>query len=1174
MYIPINTTLYNYIYTHQHPKAPDINMNNNNNNNTAAYKFYLVGGFITFFYTILSSYLLNGYLEPNECIEFPENPEYHVINTGSSSDHEVYGRYRLVYVHIKKEWGKENDKVFDLNDEDIWSGAPVLFIPGHAGSYNQSKTLAAQVQSQMNLKKGEHDSIRFFALDFREDLSAFNGHFLEAQAEFVNNCVRFILNKCIERANEKHVVGPKSVLLVAHSMGGIAARGALFAKNYLQGSILTIITLNTPHRAISPLMTDQRTIQYYSQLNKMWYDKTAAAEKVANNNNNHKYHTTTFQTIVVSIAGGHRDTKIRSDLTSLTNIIVGKYNYLQIWSGAMDGVWFENDHDSIMWCGQLIIILSQTLIDLLDIQNNGGQFYYDKITRYNIIKNGLVGNTLGNTFFESVPKLINNDDNTIMTSTKKSTEIFLNLAKDVDTVSHCINNGESSNKNNDRIMDSAFVLLSNASSIFLQNKVQLSLCRGLSCNSCESPLSTTEIKAILQRFPNGLKRTHLHHSYDPKMNYGEKRHVYKWTRASKVALLDNFENDDSLGGSLNLLYISNSYLQDGHQSIRIMMNKENDNTNKDNKWNDVTDENRKNIFISAQYIRTKKKENANNKIDTNHNNNEGYASSYNSYGYYTFFTYLLFGTETMVLPINHPMVIDISPAVRMFNNRFLPQLLTIEKIKCKKPLVTFQQHHGHKMKVSHHENFQPVVRYIYYNESFLHRNKIHNNLEVVEESIASPRPLSFKGNVYKYNINGHYRKVDSIVINLISDPTCSYNVHLNVDLLNVPNAFNRYILPKSFSLTFVTGIILVSIQLFSWKKEQKIPMSLPKVIFETKHVLYMIIGLTFLASLKLFFTCTNSTPTMVEADMKIHASADDCKLSTFTYCIMIIISSGCLIVGHLSILLTLKVMQIIVLFYVHVFVWIKGRPPFDGRSRKRSRSNSDVEEQQLYDNNKKKDGPRDGNNKGAVTLASNDNMKLIYFLIRTIALYTMLCLRPILILSILMIYRGFKEAFVYAEITYLNLVYRPANEKQSILYAIKCIFFLNEDGSSSTAAAMHNNVKDYSLETILLINLTFIVTQATTLLLDVRTLFSFYNSNDIPLPYFQSLLLLPGVLVLYYNKRRFFKEYVGTWPFSMLCGIGGFLFALDYLHDAYYVYFMFNLVIFLKNSCYVFRKRV
>ena len=64
---------------------------------------------------------------------------------------------------------------------------------------------------------------------------------------------------------------------------------------------------------------------------------------------------------------------------------------------------------------------------------------------------------------------------------------------------------------------------------------------------------TTEIKAILQRFPNGLKRTHLHHGYDPEMNYGEKRHVYKWTRASKVALLDNFENDDSLGGKFEFV---------------------------------------------------------------------------------------------------------------------------------------------------------------------------------------------------------------------------------------------------------------------------------------------------------------------------------------------------------------------------------------------------------------------------------------------------------------------------------------------------------------------------------------------------------------------------------------------------------------------------------------------
>ena len=61
---------------------------------------YLLSVILILLYVGVSTYLLNGYLDPNECIEFPENPEYYVIQTGSSFDHEVYGRYRLLYVHI------------------------------------------------------------------------------------------------------------------------------------------------------------------------------------------------------------------------------------------------------------------------------------------------------------------------------------------------------------------------------------------------------------------------------------------------------------------------------------------------------------------------------------------------------------------------------------------------------------------------------------------------------------------------------------------------------------------------------------------------------------------------------------------------------------------------------------------------------------------------------------------------------------------------------------------------------------------------------------------------------------------------------------------------------------------------------------------------------------------
>ena len=100
-------------------------------------------------------------------------------------------------------------------------------------------------------------------------------------------------------------------------------------------------------------------------------------------------------TLVVSIAGGHRDTKYALILHH-KNIVEGRYNYLHVWTGAMDGMG-RNDHDSSCG-GQLIIVLAQTLMDLLDTENNGGQFVYDKFARYSVIKRGLIGNQVDDLF--------------------------------------------------------------------------------------------------------------------------------------------------------------------------------------------------------------------------------------------------------------------------------------------------------------------------------------------------------------------------------------------------------------------------------------------------------------------------------------------------------------------------------------------------------------------------------------------------------------------------------------------------------------------------------------------------------------------------------------------------------------------------------------------------------
>ena len=82
-------------------------------------------------------------------------------------------------------------------------------------------------------------------------------------------------------------------------MGGVAARGAVVAKNHIAGTIVTIITLNSPHQAISPVMSDSRMLRFYESINQRW-----------------KSEVHTRDVIVISVAGGRRDTTIRSDLTS------------------------------------------------------------------------------------------------------------------------------------------------------------------------------------------------------------------------------------------------------------------------------------------------------------------------------------------------------------------------------------------------------------------------------------------------------------------------------------------------------------------------------------------------------------------------------------------------------------------------------------------------------------------------------------------------------------------------------------------------------------------------------------------------------------------------------------------------------------------------------------------
>ena len=211
--------------------------NNNNNNNTnnrhtkpttschqtinhiSTICLTLLSAFVVLIF-LLFTYTRELSMAPNECIEFPENPYYteiEIINVNNNNNFNNYNPpYRLLHVYsIGRPGELGRDK---LTEDEIWNnGAPVLFVPGHAGSYNQTKASAAQAAVEAQSIHGG-TKLNYFAIDTLEVPSGLAAELLWSQADFINQCVNTILDQYKERKIQHR----ESMVILAHSMGGMA----------------------------------------------------------------------------------------------------------------------------------------------------------------------------------------------------------------------------------------------------------------------------------------------------------------------------------------------------------------------------------------------------------------------------------------------------------------------------------------------------------------------------------------------------------------------------------------------------------------------------------------------------------------------------------------------------------------------------------------------------------------------------------------------------------------------------------------------------------------------------------------------------------------------------------------------------------------------------------------
>ncbi|KAA3671216.1 uncharacterized protein DEA37_0003367 [Paragonimus westermani] len=118
------------------------------------------------------------------------------------------------------------------------NGFPVLFLPGTRGSSKMVRSIAS---AQEYFDFDTERPFDFFSIDYNEDTTALSGELLQYQSEFLKLAVDHILAQYLGTVN-----APRSVLVVGHSLGALAAFYLLSDPTFDQHKITTVISLAAP----------------------------------------------------------------------------------------------------------------------------------------------------------------------------------------------------------------------------------------------------------------------------------------------------------------------------------------------------------------------------------------------------------------------------------------------------------------------------------------------------------------------------------------------------------------------------------------------------------------------------------------------------------------------------------------------------------------------------------------------------------------------------------------------------------------------------------------------------------------------------------------------------------------------------------------------------------------
>lgn len=181
------------------------------------------------------------------------------------------------------------------------------------------------------------------------------GAFIQRQAVFTNKAIRHICTFQRQRC--------LSLIILAHSMGGIVARSLPLEANYDAALVQqqTILTFNTPHRHVAeapslvsrslaadiaaaashpPYAVSRSLQQHYRLMHRSDEQENGASSLLSSSSLTDRERWSLSTVTLVSMCGGSRDTLIRADLCRVRGS-----NRLALLTESMAGLDMAIDHD-------------------------------------------------------------------------------------------------------------------------------------------------------------------------------------------------------------------------------------------------------------------------------------------------------------------------------------------------------------------------------------------------------------------------------------------------------------------------------------------------------------------------------------------------------------------------------------------------------------------------------------------------------------------------------------------------------------------------------------------------------------------------------------------------------------------------------------------------------------